>query len=165
MAKIRRESGNFDAPVALLGNNKMDDLYRGMIINSDVKGPDGITVKSVKDMNIKELLHTQIFHNFFGAYASEELKHDVLIQPTTYSDKSTIELFRFTTGTTLAGTNSTLLKLSEDDLKENLFATTGLYYYRLNKIILNDFNMIFSDEKGNPIFKKFNNIYELNEFL
>ena len=157
MYKIAHTSNPNEAALNLL---PIRNLYRGYTIQSDIKSSKD-KVKSIKDLNPQELLFSNIFHNFYGVYLepsrNSQLNGNIIIQPTTYSDKSTIEAFMFYAKEELGQTGKTLMELDDNDLINFLKETIGAFYTQVGLNIISDYNKIFDTN--------FTNLSEVNNFL
>lgn len=118
------------------------NIFKGAIMSSDVKSKDG-KVKAIKAMNTAELLFTNIFHNFYGMYYSDNksLSGKVAIQPTTYSDKSSIISFLFQADSKV-GNYSNLMSLNFNDLINITMNNMGKYYEETALNILSDWSKV-----------------------
>ena len=96
-----RRAGQKAATSSLLFTQNPRLLHR-TVINTDAQSRLGIK-KSVKDMKAAELFYTSIIYNFYGSYLQDKtnpkkfgsdkknsLKGDILVQATTFSDKTSI---------------------------------------------------------------------------
>lgn len=86
------------------------------------------TSKSVKQFSLNELFYHSIFNKFWGTYLSNDKDH-VIIQPTTYADKTTFPNWEIRTKTN----NYDLMNMSEDDIIKMYTDTIGNYYYEFYK--------------------------------
>lgn len=145
-------------------------LLKGSVMSSDIKARDE-SVKAIKSLKAGELLYTHIFHNFYGTLYNEEkksqisdqdkLKGRVLIQPTVYSDKSSIidfiiELGEFTVGNTTYNLN----KLTNKQTVDAVVGTVGKMYQDIASNVIMTYNKIFAEDNIH-----FNSLDEINNYL
>jgi len=161
----------------LFSSRNTRKLISGQIMSSDIKAKDG-TVKAIKSLKAGELLFTKIFHNYFGALASEDLAGMFTMQPTVYSDKGSIIDYIISSSKfklSEKGKSYSLADLSDDETAELLYSTVGQFYGTVASNTIADFHDIFSHElavrqgvdpgftfKGNINFKT---LTEVNKFL
>ena len=131
-------------------------LLKSTFIQTDMMSPYQ-RLGSVKDMSEPELIINAIFQQFWGSYYSGDvnLKGSLMIQPTTYSDKTTILSYLINTGANVEGIKD-WTKITRQELAEKLKDTLGKYYEDLIYNILFDWNKIFQEvaiDKDMPIDK------------
>lgn len=136
-----------------------DSLIKGVAINTDTKSRKGIS-KRVRDLQASDLYYNSIFSNFFNSLITEDDKNKlsgkVLIQPTTYSDKTAFlqyiidirqAIYR-TTGETIPADEEydgvSIYDMTEKQITRLAFDTIGKYYKQTLANVLNDYAKIFN---------------------
>ncbi len=132
-------------------SNNNRSLIKGFIMSSDIQSEDGTVVKSIKQLNDQELLFHNIFYNFYGCLQSsdENIHGNMLIQPTTYSDKGSIITYLIdgTTEVNIGNKKYNLSNLSDNDSVEILNNTISKFYQDIAYNIVQDFVELFPDQK------------------
>lgn len=122
-------------------------LITGYGMNQEVSTRTGIK-EQVKKLKSNSLSYQSIVNNFYGSYYSEDpkLRHNVLIQPTTYSDKTSFVTYAINAGVKLNGeegksyAGKTLWELNTDEILDLYIDTIGQAYK-------NQFNTVMLDLK------------------
>ena len=157
------------------GNNA--HMIKGTIVNSGVKNQRGDT-KLIKSMNSGELFYQDIVHNFFGRLCNpgKNGKHnDVLIQPTTYSDKTKFIQYIINMSKTVKcqdGGTRALKNLRVEDIIELFKTSIGSAYKTTYQNVINLYKRILvgehiTEDADSEIITEnsFNTASELNTYL
>lgn len=160
------------ASEALLFTSR-NDLIKSMVMNNDVQSRGGIK-KSIKDMKTGELYYTSIFHNFYGTFLGDpkgkdkdnNLKGTFIIQPTTYSDKTTFINYAIDgTKKFVAPGKSyhdkSLAEMNNQQLTDLYRDTIGQAYKNLLTNVLQDYQKLFGENLTiEEINNRLNNLTE-----
>ena len=165
--KYEQESMNISSANLLFSQDTNLGILRGSTMSSDIKARDE-SVKSIKALKASELLYTHIWHNFYGTLYNEEnnkniddsnqLAGKVLIQPTVYSDKSSIIDFIIKLGKiTVGDTQYDLNKINFNDSVNIIVGTVGKMYENICDNVIKTYNKLFS--------QNFNSLEEVDSYL
>lgn len=142
-------------------NDNNRSLIKGFIMSSDIQSEDGKVVKSIKQLNDQELLFHNIFYNFYGCLGSsdENLHGNMLIQPTTYSDKGSIITYLIDGNkeVTIGNKKYNLSNLSDTDSVEILTNTVSKFYQNIAYNIVQDFIELFPNQDFGDVNNLLNN--------
>lgn len=126
------------------------DLLEGIVINTDAQAKNTLK-KKVKDMKTGELFHQAMITNFFNQFLTNG---NVLIQPTTYSDKTTFLNYLVNASTKLTIPNfegnpneeyvqKGLMEMNEQELLYIYSKTIGGYYNKIYNKVIDDYRKIY----------------------
>lgn len=144
-----------------------NDLITRVVLNNDIESRNGIK-KSIKDLKPAELYYTSIFHNFFGNYLglnakenSDNLKGTFIIQPSTYSDKTSFLNYAIDADKKLKAPGKSydgksLAEINSAEAVDLYLDTVGKAYKEIYQSVLNDYAQLF----GRPM-----TVFEINKEL
>jgi hypothetical protein len=127
-----------------------NDLITRVVLNNDIESRNGIK-KSIKDLKPAELYYTSIFHNFFGNYLglnakenSDNLKGTFIIQPSTYSDKTSFLNYAIDADKKLKAPGKSydgksLAEINSAEAVDLYLDTVGKAYKEIYQSVLNDY--------------------------
>ena len=130
-------------------------LVTRTLFNTDAKSRRGIK-KSVKDMCASELFYSSIIYNFYGSYLQDEINKksraynihkSVLVQPTTYSDKTSFVTYAIKANKTINAPGKsydgkTIFQLSTEETIDLYQDTVGAAYINLYNNVLDDLRTV-----------------------
>lgn len=130
-------------------------LVTRTLFNTDAKSRRGIK-KSVKDMCASELFYSSIIYNFYGSYLQDEINKksraynihkSVLIQPTTYSDKTSFVTYAIKANKTINAPGKsydgkTIFQLNTEETIDLYQDTVGAAYINLYNNVLDDLRTV-----------------------
>ena len=143
------------------------DLIKRVVLNNDIESRNGIK-KSIKDLKPAELYYTSIFHNFFGNYLglnvknnSDHIKRTFIIQPTTYSDKTSFLNYAIDADTKFDApgksyNGKSLAKINSEEAMDLYLDTIGKAYKEIFQSVLRDYAQLF----GRPM-----TVFQINREL
>lgn len=166
----QEQNGQATTPLLFTENN---GLIAQTVLNQDAQSRTGIK-KSVKDMKASELFYSSIIQNFYGNYLQSKLNSDkfgntknklhetILIQPTTYSDKTSFITYAIKANKKIKAPNKSydnksIWEMSSDNLIDLYQDTVGQAY-------INSYNNILNDLK-NVMGKPDASLEEVNSWL
>lgn len=144
-----------------------NDLITRVVLNNDIQSRNGIK-KNIKDLKPSELYYTSIFHNFFGNYLglnvkenSDNLKGTFIIQPSTYSDKTSFLNYAIDADKKLKAPGKSydgksLAEINSAEAVDLYLDTVGKAYKEIYQSVLNDYAQLF----GRPM-----TVFEINKEL
>ena len=144
-AKRKQDGLSSTAASALFFTNN-NEFIRDIIVSQDVQSRNGVK-KNIKDLKTSELYYDAIIHNFFGSYLQNGT---LVIQPTTYSDKTTFINYAVDGNKVIKAEGKSydgksLIQLEQDEIIDLYRDTIGKAYENTLTNVINDYKKIWND--------------------
>lgn len=123
-----------------------NEFIRDIVVSQDVQSRNGVK-KNIKDLKTSELYYDAIIHNFFGSYLQNGT---LVIQPTTYSDKTTFINYAIDANKKIVAegksyNDKSLMELNESEIIDLYRDTIGKAYENTLANVISDYRKIWND--------------------